>query len=185
MDIVAHALWAGAGGRVLSRRLPFSRSTLAWMIGLSVLPDIVPILPVLALAMVSPESLQFALAYVTATPGLEPALPVWVSTLTHHLHCTMHSVVVLGAVSGVAWLTMGRAPLALLGWWSHVLIDVPTHSADYYAVPLFYPLSDRAFDGVAWTTPWFMVLNYAALAASYIWLYRSRQGPVAEVSRSK
>jgi len=185
MDIVAHALWAGAGGRVLSRRLSFPRSTLAWMIGLSVLPDIVPILPVLAFAIVSPRSLQFALAYVSATPGLEPELPTWLSTLTHHLHCTMHSVVILGVVSGVAWLTVHRFPLALLGWWSHVFIDVPTHSAAYYAVPLFYPFSDRAFDGIAWTKPWFMVLNYAALAATYVWLHRSRQGPVAEVPPSK
>jgi hypothetical protein len=152
---------------------------------LAVVPDIVPILPILAYAIVSPRSLQFAVAYISATPGLEPALPDWLSVLIHHLHCTMHSVVILAAVSGVAWLTAPRVLLALLGWWSHVLIDVPTHSAAYYAVPLFYPISDRAFDGVAWTEPWFMVLNYAALVVMYVWLHRSRQKPVAEMRHSE
>jgi membrane-bound metal-dependent hydrolase YbcI (DUF457 family) len=47
--------------------------------------------------------------------------------------------------------------IPLLGWWSHIVIDVFTHSADYYAVPVLYPFTERGFDGIAWITPWFMV----------------------------
>jgi len=173
MDVVAHALWAGAGGRALARKVPIATGTLWWMIALAVAPDIVPMLPVLAYAVVIPRSLQFVLAYVTATPGLEPQLPPWVSSLTHHLHCTMHSVVILAALTSMLWLLRRRFPIVLLGWWSHELLDIPTHSADYYAVTLFYPISDRAFDGVAWTEPWFIAINYAALAAVYMWLHET------------
>ena len=172
MDIVAHGLWAGAIGGALGRKVRMTRATLWGMIGLGVAPDIVPMLPVIAYAFANPRSLQFVLAYVTATPGLEPALPPWVSELTHHLHCTMHSVVVLCGLTLVLWFLKRRFPIVLLGWWSHLLIDIPTHSADYYAVPLFYPISERAFDGVAWHEPWLMAANYLALIVVYVWLYR-------------
>ena len=175
MDIVAHVLWAGAGARLLRSTMPVSRATFVWMVGLAAAPDIVPMLPVAAYALTDPRSLQFALAYITATPGLEPTMPDWVSSLTHHLHCAMHSVVVLGVLTAFLWHVRGRFPIALLGWWSHVLIDIPTHSADYYAVPLFYPLSDMAFNGIAWTSPSFMAINYASLAMIYVWLYRRRR----------
>jgi hypothetical protein len=67
----------------------------------------------------------------------------------------------------------------LLGWWSHIVIDVFTHSADYYASPVLYPLTERGFDGIAWITPWFMVANYLVLGVTGLLLFRSRN------SRSK
>ena len=56
-----------------------------------------------------------------------------------------------------------------------IVIDVFTHSAAYYPVPVLYPITMRAFDGVAWNTPWFIALNYVALGATYLWLVRTRQ----------
>jgi hypothetical protein len=172
MDILAHALWAGAGGRLLERRGFVGSKTLWWMVALAVAPDIVPMLPVAGYALVNPRSLQFVIAYITATPGTEPALPPAVSEWTHHLHCTMHSVVVLSLLTALLWFMLRRFPIVLLGWWSHVLLDIPTHSADYYGVPLLYPISDRAFDGIAWTEPWLLAVNYTALVLVYLWLYR-------------
>jgi hypothetical protein len=183
MDIFAHVLWAGAGACALRPKLRFNRTTFWWMIGLAAAPDIVPMLPVAVYASDKPRSLQFVLAYIAATPGLEPAMPGWVATLTHHLHCTMHSVVVLGALTLLLWVILGRFPIVLLGWWSHVLIDIPSHSADYYAVPLFYPVSEKVFDGMSWTAPWFLAINYIALLAVYLWLYRRRRGAEAGSTR--
>jgi hypothetical protein len=60
----------------------------------------------------------------------------------------------------------------LLGWWSHIVIDIFTHSADFYAAPVLYPITQRGFDGIAWNTPWFMVLNYVALACTGLWLFK-------------
>jgi membrane-bound metal-dependent hydrolase YbcI (DUF457 family) len=51
-----------------------------------------------------------------------------------------------------------------IGWWSHIVIDVFTHSAEFYPVPLLYPLAYSGFDGLAWNTPWFMALTYPAIA---------------------
>ena len=44
MDILAHALWAGAGTAYAARRIPISRPVAAATVALAVLPDIVQIL---------------------------------------------------------------------------------------------------------------------------------------------
>ena len=82
-------------------------------------------------------------------------------------------------VALVVTLAIGLATrrfwLPLAGWWSHIVIDVFTHSADFYPSPVLYPLTMRGFHGVAWNEPWFMALNYAALAACAIWLAMVRR----------
>jgi hypothetical protein len=65
--------------------------------------------------------------------------------------------------------------LSLLGWWSHIVLDVFTHSAHYYAVPVLYPFTERGFDCIAWITPWFMALNYTAMVAMGAWLLMTRK----------
>ena len=60
------------------------------------------------------------------------------------------------------------------GWLSHILIDVFTHSADYSSSPVLYPNMQRGFDGLAWSTPWFLVPNYAVLCTVGWWRWTSR-----------
>jgi len=71
-----------------------------------------------------------------------------------------------------AWLRWRWLLVPLAGWWSHIVIDVFTHSSEYYPSPVLYPITDRGFDGIAWPTPWFMALNYAALGIAGLWLWR-------------
>lgn len=80
----------------------------------------------------------------------------------------MRSALVAGAVTGVLCLWLGRFWLPLLGWCSHALIDVFTHSADFYPSPVFYPVTYWGFDGIAWNTPWFTVTNYLVIAIAAV-----------------
>ena len=73
------------------------------------------------------------------------------------------------------WIWLRSLWVPLPGWWSHVVIDVFTHSVDYYPSPVLWPITRQGFDGVAWNTPLFMTLNYLALAATYLWLLRQRR----------
>jgi hypothetical protein len=50
-----------------------------------------------------------------------------------------------------------------------------THSAEFYPSPVLYPFTLRGYDGVAWNSPLFMALNYAALGAAFIWVVRTRR----------
>ena len=168
MDILAHGMWVGLGAAAWHQRRPLDRRTVGLAVGLAVLPDLAQLAPLVALALSSSEGWRVLLAYANALPGYEPPMSTQLAGLTHHLHCVMHSALVAGAVTGLLWLWLGRFWLPLWGWWSHVLIDVFTHSADFYPSPVFYPVTYWGFDGVAWNTPWFMVTNYFAIALAAV-----------------
>jgi len=175
MDIVAHGLWVAAGAEWLRRRKRLTARGVGGAIALGVLPDVVQIIPVAIWALWARDSASL-LAYILAVPGGEPPMPAAVTSIAHHLHCILHSAIIAGAITVVAWIALKRFPFVLLGWWAHIALDVPTHSSDYYVVPVFYPLTYRGFSGVAWTTPWLFALNYTLLAVAYVWLYRTRAG---------
>jgi hypothetical protein len=175
MDILAHALWAGVGTALASRKFRVERRSAVLTIALAVLPDALQLLPIVWWVVFGAGSVAALNAYAMASPGLEPSMPPSVTFLAHHLHCLMHSAVVAGAVTGVLWLIRRTLWIPLLGWWSHIVIDVFTHSTDYYPAPALYPITERGFDGLAWNLPWFLALNYAALSLTCLWLVLTRK----------
>jgi hypothetical protein len=175
MDVFAHTLWAGAGVALLHRRWPMAPRTTAATVGLAALPDLVHLLPIVGWWLFGDGSLQVLQAYAIAVPNHEPALPPPISLWSHHLHCVLHSASVAGAVTLLLWALRRSLWIPLLGWWSHIVIDVFTHSADFYPAPVLYPFTERGFDGIAWNKPWFMVMNYIALGTVYVLLLRSRR----------
>ena len=177
MDIVAHTLWAAAGAAAIHRSRPLSRRTVVATLVLSALPDVLHLLPIAGWWFFADGSFAALRGYAVAIPGQEPGLPPLVGLLSHHLHCVMHSAPIAGLVTLALWAVQRTLWIPLLGWWSHIVIDVFTHSADYYAVPVLYPFTEIGFDGVAWIIPWFMVLNYTALAAVGAWLLMSSRRP--------
>ena len=174
MDILAHALWVGAGVALARRRWIVPTRTLISTVVLAALPDVFQLLPIAGWWVFHDGSVQALWAYAVAMPGQEPALPAMVERWSHHLHCVAHSAIVAGAATLLLWAVRRSLWIPLLGWWSHIIIDVFTHSADYYPSPVLYPITERGFDGLAWNTPWFMVLNYSALVAVGFWLWRAK-----------
>ena len=174
MDILAHALWAGVGMALARRRLPIATRTMALTVGLAVLPDLLHMVPIVGWWMAGDGMLSDVQAYAVAVPGQEPTLPTLVNLWSHHLHCVTHSAVVAGAVTLFLWAALRSLWVPLLGWWSHIVIDLFTHSADFYPVQVLYPLSNYTFNGLAWNTPWFLLLNYALLGGAILWLATTR-----------
>lgn len=180
VDIVAHGWWMGVGLAALSRRIPLDRRTVALTLGLAVAPDLVHLLPLATDSLTTDGGLSTLSDYALARPGTEPPMPLTTAWLTHHLHCLLHSAVVAAVVTLLVWAVLRRWWLPLLGWWSHIAIDVVTHSADFYPSPVLYPITYRGFDGIAWNQPLFQAVNYSALIGFTLWLlwrrHRSRLG---------
>lgn len=174
MDIFAHGVWAGLGFVWANRARKLNRRTLALTVTLATAPDLVQLLPLMSAAVFFGDGWAVLKTYATALPGYEPPMSALMSALVHHLHCVMHSALVAGGVTVFLWLWMGRLWVPLLGWWSHIIIDVFTHSADFYPSPVLYPLTYWGFDGIAWNTSWFMVVNYLSLIvlAAMVWRLR-------------
>jgi hypothetical protein len=172
MDIIAHGLWAGLGACWLSQRQQITVPVAVSAVGLSVAPDVVHLIPVAIWTVFGAGTTDLFLAYVTAMPGQEPNLPEITGVLAHHLHCILHSAIVALAVTGLLWPWRKIIWLPLAGWWLHIVIDVFTHSAEFYPVPVLYPFTYQGFDGLAWNTPWFIAMNYAALVLAGVALWR-------------
>jgi len=172
MDTLAHALWAGLGLVAARRHATIAPRAAMAAVGLAVLPDLAHLVPLLAAG----GGWGTLIDYIRATPGAEPVLEPWVAMLSHHLHCILHSAVIAGIVTIIVWRWRRAWLVPLAGWWSHIVIDVFTHSADFYPVPVLYPFTQRGFDGLAWNTPGFQIVNYTALAITglALWITRRR-----------
>lgn len=182
MDILAHTLWAGAGAVWLARRRHLARQDKIGIVVAAGIPDTFQVLPLLAWWGFGTGSFEAVRGYALAGPGQEPAMPALVELWSHHLHCAAHSAIAAGAATLLLWAWRRRFWLPLLGWWSHILIDVFTHSADYYASPVLYPLTQRGFDGVPWNAPWFLGLTYLALLVVHAAFWasgRHRRAPIS------
>jgi hypothetical protein len=183
MDVLAHMLWAGIGVAAARRRWPVTRAQAAATIAAAAAPDLIQSAPLLAWIVAGGGNASVLFHYAIATPGTEPAMPQTVAYVAHHLHCALHSAVVALVVSIAALAATRAAWLPLAGWWSHIVIDVFTHSSGFYPVPVLYPLTYRGFDGIAWNEPWFLALNYAMLFTAAVLLYITRAGRNANERR--
>jgi LexA-binding, inner membrane-associated putative hydrolase len=175
MDTLSHALWAGAVAAMAQRVKPIENRTIGVIVVLAALPDVIHLAPIVAWALFGDGTFAALYLYALALPGQEPLMPAIVELLAHHFHCIMHSAVVAGAVTLIIWLVWRVLWIPMLGWWSHVVMDVVTHSADYYPSPVLYPFTNRGFDGLAWNEPTYLKLNYALLVMTYIGLFWTRK----------
>jgi len=87
MDVLAHALWAGAGVMLAQRRWTIGPGTATATVALAVAPDVPHLLPVIGWSVFGGGGAATVRDYAIAAPGQEPALPSWVDWLSHNLHC--------------------------------------------------------------------------------------------------
>lgn len=168
MDFISHALWSGALSRVANlyalkkkKRKPF----IAWQAMFwGIFPD--------ALAFFIPI---FWLSFTgVPEPGvLEPLHydgPFLIQKIAWWLYHLSHSAVIFAVFAGLLFLHKRKIVWEMFFWLGHIITDVVTHSYAFDPTPILWPLSEWRFDGLPWRTPWFLALNYLAIAAVYIWL---------------
>jgi membrane-bound metal-dependent hydrolase YbcI (DUF457 family) len=166
VDTLAHGLWGGAAFYPYGRR----RFAAAFAVGMA--PDL---LSFGLFHLTHPEWLKLRLAGKISGP---PPLSILPAYLFHAYNLT-HSLVVWAALFALLWLLLRRPPWIWLAWGLHILCDIPTHDTRYLPTPYLWPLPTPFVQGIPWTTPWFMAVNYTALLAVYLGLFfyvRKRRG---------
>jgi len=57
----------------------------------------------------------------------------------------------------------------MLAWPFHILLDVFTHSVEYFPTPIFWPISNYRFDGIPWSNPYIMLINIICIFLIFIY----------------
>jgi hypothetical protein len=177
MDILAHTLWNTVGAKQLNKSLAEKRKPKISILGSafwSIFPDLFAF------------SIPFFLSVYSIVFGGKS-----LGSLTHHttiqaggatfdlasyLYQYSHSLIIFLFVFLVVWLIFKRPRLAMLGWALHILIDIPSHSLQFFPTPFLFPFSNYRFPyGLHWSSPTFMIVNYSLLLIIYAYyLFRKR-----------
>jgi hypothetical protein len=190
MDIFAHGLWTYAAAKALNKKIE-SKSKKPLRVWRAAFWGIFPDLFAFAIPFTwIAWSLAFGGLHISDIPRPQEVEPPTGNTyrivlLANSLYSLSHSAIIFIAVFLLIWLMLRRPVLELGGWFLHILIDVPTHSYQFYPTPVLWPLSDWKFHGISWATPWFMILNYSALAVIYFILWRKRKAAAPQGKSSR
>ncbi|MDD3553406.1 MAG: hypothetical protein PHC35_02655 [Deltaproteobacteria bacterium] len=149
MDTLSHALW----GRGL-----FGFRGHSWLaLWFGAMPDLLSFGPFFLWRLLHGELFH-------GRPPLE-AIPDW----TFFAYNLMHSLLVAGLAVGLVACIRRDIAWAMLAWVFHILLDIPTHSASYFATRMFWPVSDFYIDGIPWTRPEIWYSNLAGLLLLFLW----------------
>jgi hypothetical protein len=191
MDIVSHGLWGALLAKAVNVRLGRTKKAgefrrldplLAGFWGFA--PDLVAFMPVFLLfgggmlsGHVEPENFPRpteAEAAGTAATGI-----FWV---THAIYSVTHSAVVFAIVFFGVWafrkfiLKRKHAFVwEMTPWLLHILVDLFTHSYEFYPTPILWPVSAWRFDGIPWSHALIIGPNYLLLALGFYLVRRRRK----------
>lgn len=175
MDIFSHGLWAGAAYKAVNKKA--KKPLNAWLAGFwGIFPDLfaftIPFVWLFWNLAFGGLSFSEIPRPDAVEPAPQDALPIF--HLASLLYSISHSAIVFLAVFGAVFLIFRRPIWELGGWFIHILLDIPTHSYQFYPTPFLWPLSDWTVNGFSWGTPWFLIPNYVAIITVYL-LLRSRK----------
>jgi len=155
MDTISHGLWA-----ILLVKGVFNKSKLFLTFLFGILPD------VLTFGLFFIENIIFG-ARAIGTPVPEN-LPSYIP----FLYEITHSLVLVFVVFLIIYLFKKKIYIWMLGWPLHILVDIPSHSKDFFPTPFLYPLSDFTIGGISWTNPYMFFSNWILLIILFGILYR-------------
>lgn len=176
MDVLSHGLWGGVIARAANRTKP--RLSYWWSFWWGVFPDVaafgIPFLWLISVIAFSPMRVEDIFSEHRAGP-LMFANTYWFGKFAPTVYLYSHSLVVFIGVFALAYVIRRRPTWELLPWLLHILMDIPTHTTQFYATPFLWPFSDVRVSGISWSTAWFMLVNYGTLLLLYLVLWPRRR----------
>lgn len=155
MDTLSHGLW---GGLFFGRK---NKKAFWWAFIFGFIPDLFSFgLYFIPVIFGKWNRLDF-----TAGPPEVSTIPSYVNSMYN----ITHSLVVFSLVFLLVWLIYKKPIIPMLAWLLHILLDVFTHSADFFPTPIFWPISSYHFDGWSWGNLWIFIPNVILLILAYSW----------------
>lgn len=157
MDIISHGLW----GSITFGRHNKKSFWLSFFLG------------------IGPDFFAFGLFFLSVIAGLasrpdfshEPPHARDIPSYIYHLYNISHSLVVFIAVFFLIWAIRRRPLWEFLAWGLHILLDIPTHSYQFFPTPFLWPLSGFQVNGIPWSRPEIFVPNVILLVGIYGWFF--------------
>ncbi len=171
MDILSHGLWGAMPFYKKNRRYYW----LAFLFG--ILPDLIVFGPHFFLSIYG--RLWNSSQWYTSTPGNLPPLSSF-NPIVFTLYNFTHNLVVFAAVVVIVCGFRKKWFPPFFAWGLHILMDIPTHSTQFFATPFLWPLSSFKVNGYSWGHAWFLLANYALLLGIYIFLHFRRKRTMKE-----
>ncbi len=182
MDFFSHGLWAGAAYKALNKSFQKNQKPKnnkpkkplnVWLAAfLGMLPDLFSFAFLFIWLAWALTFGGFNFSDLPHPNNMEPAPhdTLTIFRLTSFLYEMSHSLIIFILVFGLIFLILKRPVWEMGGWLLHILIDIPTHSYQFYPTPFLWPISDWKFNGLSWATSWFLIINYAVIIIVYILL---------------
>lgn len=188
MDFFSHVFWTWAAFKILKEKIkkPLNiKLAIFW----GVFPDLfafaIPIALIIFNILLGKAGISDFPRPETLEPPERDSIPIFhlLSLLYSISHSLIIFLIVFMAISGFFLAICSRRkisksfhiPWEMSGWFVHILIDIPTHSTQFYSTPFLWPISDIKFDGLSWGTPWFLALNYLVVIIVYFAYLRKKK----------
>lgn len=155
MDIISHGLWA-----IVLVKGFFKKVNLWLAFFFGILPDLIPFTIPTILVLFSGK-----------LPSKEVAKNL-IPNYTHILYDFTHSLVIVLLVFLIIYLFRKKIYVWMLGWPLHILVDIPTHTKDFFSTPFLYPLTSFSINGVKWGNPYVFFTNWILLIILLLVVFR-------------
>ena len=87
-------------------------------------------------------------------PSIEE-IPIWVI----ELYNISHSLITAFVFIAIVYFVKKDLSWPMLAWPVHIIIDLFTHSIEFFPTPIFWPLSNYRFDGIPWSNIYVFTTN--------------------------
>jgi len=157
MDFISHGLW---GGIAFGRK---NKKDFWWSFSIGIAPDVLSFGIFFAMTILG----------IIERPnfGVGPHNPDSFPSIIYTLYNITHSLVTFGVVFLVLWFILKKPFLPLWAWGFHVVLDIFTHSFEFFPTPFLWPLSDYKLDAWMWGNWWIFIPNLILLIVLYSWFF--------------
>ena len=176
MDIFAHAFWTHAIHRstAIQKKFNLTKKEIWLVIFFGIAPDLFSF-GIFFVERIYRWLFRSSEFFLSGAPD-----PSSIPHYVYNAYNYTHSLVIFLLFFCIIWLLRKKAPWLIFGWGLHILIDIFSHSTDFFATPFLFPLSDVKINGVSWGHPVFMVINYSSIILIYLIFYLFKKSRYAK-----